>query len=97
MVKDCQFGVSPVNYSDSDSDHWCSVGTGKSNPRVNHSSRKRGFAEFPTGMVDPRVWISWFLCTTMIDSISHISNKNIFILAGHCGLPLATYCKVHHT
>ena len=30
--------------------------------------------------VDPRVGISRFHCTPMIDSISHISNKNIFIL-----------------
>ena len=36
---------------------------------------KRGFAEFPTGTVDPRVGISRFHCTPMIDSISHISNK----------------------
>ena len=24
LVRDCQFGVSPVNYSDSDSDSWAS-------------------------------------------------------------------------
>ena len=35
----------------------------------------------------------------MIDSISHISNKEekhkcTLHLARHCGLPLATYCKV---
>ena len=35
---------------------------------------------------------------TMIDSISHISNKTLYYtLAGHCCLPLATYCKVCHT
>ena len=45
------------------------------NPRVHCSSGKRGFAEFPTGTVDPRVGISRFHCTSMIDSISHISNK----------------------
>ena len=36
--------------------------------------------EFPTGTVDPRVGISRFHWTPMIDSISHISDKNIFIL-----------------
>ena len=50
-------------------------GQGNPNPRVNRSSGKRGFAEFPTGTVDPRVGISRFHCTPMIDSISHISNK----------------------
>ena len=35
---------------------------------------------FPTGTVDPRVGISRFHCTAMIDSISHIFNKNIFML-----------------
>ena len=30
---------------------------------------------FPTGTVDPRVGISRFHCTPMIDSISHISSK----------------------
>ena len=55
--------------------HWCSVGQGNPNPRVHRSSGKRGFAEFPTGTVDPRVGISWFHYTPMIDSISHISNK----------------------
>ena len=72
------------------------------NPRVHRSSGKRGFAEFPTGTVDPRVGISRFQCTPMIDSISHISNKELkhkftIHLARHCGLPLATYCKVRHT
>ena len=35
----------------------------------------------------------------MIDSFSHISNKNSFTihLARYCGLPLATYCKIPHT
>ena len=38
----------------------------------------------------------------MVDSISHISNKEqkhkfTIHLARHCGLPLATYCKVRHT
>ena len=55
-------------------------GQGNPNPRVNRSSGKPGFAEFPTGTVDPRVGISQFHCTPMIDSISHIANKNVFIL-----------------
>ena len=55
-------------------------GQGNPNPWVNRSSGKRGFAEFPTGTVDPRVGISRFHFTPMIDSISHISNKNMFIL-----------------
>ena len=55
-------------------------GQGNPNPRVHRSSGKRGFADFPTGTVDPRVGISRFHCTPIIDSISHISNKNIFIL-----------------
>ena len=55
-------------------------GQGNPNPRVNRSSGKPGFTEFATGMVDPRVGISRFHCTPMIDSISHISNKNLFIL-----------------
>ena len=50
-------------------------GQGNPNLRVHRSSGKRGFAEFPTGTVDPRVGISRFHCTPMIDSISHISNK----------------------
>ena len=50
-------------------------GQGNPNPRVHRFSGKRGFAEFPTGTVDPRVGISRFHCTPMIDSISHISNK----------------------
>ena len=54
-------------------------GQGNPNPRVNRSSGKRGVAEFPTGTVDPRVGIYRFHCTPMIDSISHISNTNIFI------------------
>ena len=56
------------------------LGQGNPNPRVHRSSGKRGFAEFPTGTVDPRVWISRFHCSSMIDSISHISNKNINLL-----------------
>ena len=52
-------------------------GQGNPNPRVHHW----GFAEFPTGTVDPRVGISWFNCTPMFDSISHISNKNILVLS----------------
>ena len=36
---------------------------------------RRGFAEFSTGTVDPRVGISRFHCTPVIDSISHIPNK----------------------
>ena len=40
--------------------------------------------------------------TPMIDSISHISNKELkhrfaIHLARHCDLPLATHCKVRHT
>ena len=50
-------------------------GQGNPNPRVHRSSGKPGFAEFPTGAVDPWVGISRFHCTPMIDSISHISNK----------------------
>ena len=50
-------------------------GQGNPNPRVHRSSGKQGLAEFPTGTVDPRVGISRFHCTPMIDSISHISNK----------------------
>ena len=77
-------------------------GQGNPNPRVHRSSGKRGFAEFPTGTVDPRVGISQFHCTPMIDSISDISNKEqkhkfTIHLARHCGLPFATYCKVCHT
>ena len=53
------------------------MGTGKSQPEGPRSSGKRGFAEFPTGTVDARVGISRFHSTPMIDSISHISNKNI--------------------
>ena len=53
---------------------------------------------FPTGTVDPRVGISWFHSTAMIDSMSHISNKNILLYIWRdTGLPLATYCKVRHT
>ena len=55
--------------------HWCSVGTGKSLPE----GPAFGGASFPTGTVDPRVGISRFNCTPMIDSISHISNKNILL------------------
>ena len=50
-------------------------GQGNPNPRVHRSRGKRGFAEFPTGTVDPRVGISRFHGTPMMDSISHISNK----------------------
>ena len=50
----------------------------------------------------PEGWDFRFHCTPMIDSISHISNKEekhkcTLHLARHCGLPLATYCKVRHT
>ena len=74
-------------------------GQGNPNPRVHRASGKRGFAEFPTGTVDPRVGISLFRCTQMIDCISHISIKIHFTihLARHCGLPLATYCKVRRS
>ena len=71
-------------------------GQGNPNPRVHRSSGKRGFAEFPTGTVDPRVGISRFHSTPMIDSISHISNKNLnlrYIWRG----TVATYFKVHST
>ena len=37
-------------------------GQGNPNPRVHRSSGKRGFAEFPTGTVAPRVGISRFHC-----------------------------------
>ena len=67
-------------------------GQGNPNPRVNCSSGKRGFAEFPTGTVDPQVGISRFHCTPMIDSISHISNKNIFIFCG--GVALARNVRI---
>ena len=43
--------------------HWCSVGTGKSQP------------EGPPFQWETRLGISRFHCTPMIDSISHISNK----------------------
>ena len=56
-------------------DHWCSVGTGKSQPEGPPFQWETRPAEFPTGTVDPRVGISRFHCTPMIDSISHISNK----------------------
>ena len=55
-------------------------GQGNPNTRVHCSSGKPGFAEFPTGTVDPRIGISRFHCTPLIDSFSHISNKTINLL-----------------
>ena len=69
----CTFSI--AEYRQRESIIGVQWGQGNPNSRVHHSSGKLGFAEFPTGTVDPRVGISWFHCTQMINSISHISNK----------------------
>ena len=55
--------------------HWCSVGTGTSQPEGPPFQWETRLRQFSTGTVDPRVGISPFHCTPMINSISHISNQ----------------------
>ena len=73
-------------------DHWCTVEPGNPNPRVHRSSGKLGKASFPTGTVDPRVWISLSpLNTNDGFSLSHfifissptLSHFNSILISSH--------------
>ena len=50
--------------------HQC--GQENLNSRVHHSTGKKRLAEFPIRMLNPRVGMSLFTLTAMIDSFSHI-------------------------
>ena len=68
------------------------LGQGKPNQRVHPYNGKLGFAEFDTGSVDPRVGISRFHCTPMIDSYCTFGAALWFYFWRH-----TVNCKVCHT
>ena len=62
-------------------DHWCSVGTGKSQPEAPPLQWETRLALFPTGTVDPRVGIFLSQLNTndqFFFSFSHIPSPNCF-------------------